>query len=130
MTRSDDRFIPLGRRVAISNARRSKTIFVSVHFNWSRNRSASGFETYYYNNRSPSLARNIQRSLLSNYRTSDRGVKHRGFYVIRKNSNPAVLVECGFLSNSRENAFAQTASGREKIAAAIAQGIIAERRGN
>jgi N-acetylmuramoyl-L-alanine amidase len=56
-------------------------------------------------------------------------VKQRGFYVLRKNRRPAILVEGGFVSNPRENAALQSASVRQKVALAIARGIIAERNG-
>jgi N-acetylmuramoyl-L-alanine amidase len=31
----------------------------------------------------------------------DRGIRHRGYWVLRKNRLPAILVECGFLTNPR-----------------------------
>lgn len=46
MTRSDDRFIPLGRRSEIAN-RAEADLFVSIHANASRRRSVSGYEVYY-----------------------------------------------------------------------------------
>jgi N-acetylmuramoyl-L-alanine amidase len=36
---------------------------------------------------------------------------------------PAVLVECGFLTNPTEAAYAQNASYRQKLAEAIAAGV-------
>jgi len=48
MTRSDDTFIPLEERTAIANAR-AADLFVSIHANASRDRSARGIETYYLN---------------------------------------------------------------------------------
>lgn len=47
MTRDRDCFIPLEERVAIAN-KSSNAIFVSIHFNASPKRSASGLETYHY----------------------------------------------------------------------------------
>ncbi|WP_397383407.1 N-acetylmuramoyl-L-alanine amidase [Prosthecobacter sp.] len=44
------------------------------------------------------------------------------------NKNPAVLVECGFVSNSTERARMLTGEFRAKIAEGIAQGIIAFRK--
>ena len=48
MTRSDDTFIPLEERTAIANEK-AADLFVSVHANASRDRSARGIETYYLN---------------------------------------------------------------------------------
>jgi hypothetical protein len=50
-------------------------------------------------------------------------VRRRGYYVLRKTSIPAVLVECGFLTNPTEAAYAQTASYRQKLAEEIAAGV-------
>jgi len=44
-TRKTDKFIPLWERTKIANESEGK-VFVSIHVNASRNRSASGFETY------------------------------------------------------------------------------------
>ncbi len=128
ITRGGDYFVPLGRRVAISNATRN-AIFVSIHYNWAPKRSAAGVETYYYSERSQRLAANIQKELRGTYKTPNRGVKRRGFYVLRNNRRPAVLVECGFLSNPSDNAYAQTEKGRQRIADAVTRGIVNERAG-
>lgn len=125
-TRTTDFFVPLGGRVAISNRSRN-SIFVSIHYNWANRSAARGVETYYYSAESELLARKVQRELSRAYVTSDRGVKRRGFYVLRNNRRPAILVECGFVSNPADNAIAQSASGRQRIAEAIARGIIAAR---
>ena len=45
LTRRDDRFIPLQDRSAVAN-REEAHLFVSIHANSSRRRSASGFEVY------------------------------------------------------------------------------------
>ncbi len=46
MTRSSDRFIPLGSRVQITNNSKAD-LFVSIHSNANRTRSMNGFEVYY-----------------------------------------------------------------------------------
>lgn len=48
MTRDKDIFIPLEERTAIAN-RKKADLFVSIHVNASRNKSASGIETYVLN---------------------------------------------------------------------------------
>jgi len=48
MTRSDDTFIPLEERTAIANEK-SADLFISIHANASRDKSARGIETYYLN---------------------------------------------------------------------------------
>lgn len=127
MTRSRDVFVSLPQRVAIGNRQR-KAMFVSIHFNSARREGARGFETFYYNSKlGARLAYNTQRRLLQAYRTENRGVKRRGFYVLRHSKHPAVLVECGFLTNRIEGRQSLLASHRQRLAQAIATAIIETR---
>jgi N-acetylmuramoyl-L-alanine amidase len=122
MTRDSDVFVPLGTRVAIANSYRGAT-FVSVHFNSSRRAGANGVETYYYRGDSASLAASIHRNVVAGAPTENRGIRRRGFYVLRRTAVPSVLVECGFLTNPTEGRLAQSASYRQQLAERIARGI-------
>lgn len=125
MTRKGDYFIPLPTRAAISNRRRG-AVFVSIHYNWARNSSASGTETYYFNSRSYPLAANIQREL--SRVSGNRGVKRARFHVLRNNARPAALVECGFLSSPYEARKIRSGGYRQRLADAIVRGIIKSSR--
>ena len=127
-TRTTDFFVPLDQRVAVSN-RTKNAIFVSIHYNWSPRSRASGVETYFSSPRSSRLAANLQREIQRPYGAIDRGVKKRSFYVLRNNRLPAALVELGFLSNRNENAAIQKSQIRQKLAEAVARGILAEKSG-
>lgn len=127
-TRPNDNFIALGNRVAISN-RTGNSIFVSVHYNWAKRRGARGIETYYHSHRSLRLAANIQKQTKRAYPTLDRGVKQARYHVLRNNNRPAVLCELGFLSNPEDNRYAKSWLYRQRLAERIADGIIAEQRG-
>jgi N-acetylmuramoyl-L-alanine amidase len=122
MTRDSDVFVPLGTRVAIANSY-ANAIFVSVHFNSAKRSGASGIETYFYDRESLPLASAIHYYVAGGAASSNRNVRRRGYYVLRKNRNPAVLVECGFLTNPTEAALAQSASYRQKLAEEIAAGV-------
>ena len=122
MTRDSDVFVPLGTRVAIANSY-SNAIFVSVHFNSAKRSGASGIETYFYGRESLPLASAIHYYVAGGAPSSNRNVRRRGYYVLRKNSLPAVLVECGFLTNPTEAALAQSASYRQRLAEEIAAGV-------
>jgi N-acetylmuramoyl-L-alanine amidase len=128
MTRSTDVFVPLDERAAISNGQKN-AIFVSVHFNDSRRRDTHGFETYYHSPVARNLAYRIQQHLVTMRGASNRGVKTANFRVLRKALYPAVLVECGFLSNRSEGAGALNASYRDELADKIAEAIVDERYG-
>lgn len=128
MTRSRDVFITLDRRVAIENAQKN-SVFVSIHFNDSRRRAIHGFETYYYSPMSYDLARRIQNKLLTLPHAVNRGVRPANFRVLRKAIYPAVLVECGFLSNRSEGRSARSSDYREHLADKIAEAIVEQRYG-
>ncbi len=127
MTRSDDRFITLSQRAAISNAQK-KAVFVSVHFNWSPRSSMQGIETYYHHPYGKTLAQHIHKSLLEGGVTPSRGVKYARFHVLRNNRNPAVLLELGFLSNRHDDSLARDPAYRQKLANLITDGIITMRK--
>ena len=74
-------------------------IFVCIHFNSATRAGANGIETYYYSNQSAALAANIHRQVVAGTTTDNRGIRRRGYYVLRRTAIPAVLVECGFLTN-------------------------------
>lgn len=122
MTRDSDVFVSLGARVAIANAYRGAS-FVSIHFNCATRSGANGIETYYYRGDSASLAQSIHRNVVSGAPTENRGIRRRGFYVLRRTAIPSVLVECGFLTNPTEGSLALSAGYRQKLAEQIARGI-------
>jgi N-acetylmuramoyl-L-alanine amidase len=122
MTRDSDVFVSLGARVAIANSYRDAT-FVSIHFNCASRVGANGIETYYYRSDSASLAASIHRNVVSSAPSENRGIRRRGFYVLRRTSIPSVLVECGFLTNPTEGSLALTGDYRQKLAEQIARGI-------
>src|SRR3989440_6615601 len=122
MTRDSDVFIPLGTRVAIANSYRD-AIFVCVHFNATPRSSASGIETYFYSSESLSLASAIHYYVAGGAPSANRGVRRRGFYVLRNTRIPAVLVECGFLTNPTEAQYAQNSAYQQKLALEIAHGV-------
>ena len=122
MTRSTDVFVPLGGRVAIANSYRN-AVFVCIHFNATPRSGASGIETYFYSRESLPLASAIHYYVAGGAPSENRGVRRRGYYVLRKTNVPAVLVECGFLTNPTEAAYAQTTSYRQRLAEEIAAGV-------
>src|SRR6266536_2043259 len=128
MTRTSDVFIPLDTRVDIENST-PNSIFVSIHFNDSRRRGVKGFETYYRSPYAAELAQNIQNRLCSLKGAVNRGVHTADYRVVRKAIYPAVLVECGYLSNRSEGREARNGEYRELLADKIAQAIVEQRYG-
>jgi N-acetylmuramoyl-L-alanine amidase len=128
MTRSSDVFIPLDDRVSIENTQKN-AIFVSIHFNDSRRRGIRGFETYYHSGESFDLANRIQSKLMTIPNSANRGIHTANFRVLRNANCPAVLVECGFLSNRSEGNQARDWEYRELLADRIAEAIVEQRYG-
>lgn len=127
MTRRTDRFVELADRARLAN-RSSSAIFVSLHFNASRNTSIRGLEVFYLSSRGKTLGSRILSSLRSRLQTTrGRGLVSGNLKVLRDTRMPAVVVEAGYLSNRTEAARIATASHRQKIAEAIAAGILAAR---
>ena len=128
MTRDTDVFIPLGGRSAIGNSR-SNAIFVSIHYNFSRGGSGHGIETFHCHDAGYTLAGYIQAYVIKESGLENRGVKQANFHVIRATTkNPAVLVECGFVSNKSERSAMMTGKYREDLAIGIAKGILAYKK--
>ncbi len=104
-TRTTDEFIPLKDRVDLSNNSNSD-LFVSIHCNASGDGSTSpdGIETFYYSDTDDSsvLADIVHNKLLEFLLVKDRGIKKGNYQVLRDAKAPAILVECGFLTNPIE----------------------------
>lgn len=124
-------------------------LFVSIHHNASTSGKPEGFETYYtypkpssvmiaqrkifgvksgekfIDRRGELLAREIQAASCSATQAVDRGIKNSRLALTRLVSCPAVLVECGFLSNTREGAKLKDRKYREKLSIGISRGILA-----
>ena len=104
-------------------------IFISVHQNKFEDSSQHGTQVFYSGNdeRSKGLAEAIQSSVtLTLQRKNDRVVKKSGsgIYLLYHAKIPAVLVECGFISNSDEVKKLKDESYRMKLAILIADGLL------
>jgi N-acetylmuramoyl-L-alanine amidase len=124
LTRTDDREIELEPRVQLAE-RVNATLFVSIHanaINMSRP-DVNGIETFYYNS-GLGLARSIQSNLLAATGANNRGVKQANFYVLRKTTMPAVLVEVGFVTGAQDAARMADPAYRRVLAEGITRGIL------
>lgn len=148
LTRSTDENISLDDRAAFAN-KNNADIFVSIHYNHAPSSSACGIETYSYSLlNTPStdrtkllpadkiFARNNSydecNTLLGFYVQSnaskitnrqDRGLRRSRFSVLKDVNCPAILIECGFLSNKEEAKIISTTQFQQKLTNAIASGI-------
>ena len=77
-----------------------------------------------YLDQSIEAASTIQKSFVNNLRRKDRTVKQAGFVVLKYTYMPSVLVETGFLTNSKEGAYLNSTKGQSNMADAIAKAIV------
>ncbi|MGB2091605.1 MAG: N-acetylmuramoyl-L-alanine amidase family protein [Akkermansiaceae bacterium] len=124
MTRRSDRFITLGDRAAIANRYSSKSIFVSIHFNAHTGTRLNGVETYYHSEQGQKLAAAVHLRMLSRLNPRNGNTRQRKDLGVLKATNcPAILVECGYISNPTERQKCITAAYQENCAQAIVDGI-------
>jgi N-acetylmuramoyl-L-alanine amidase len=128
LMRKDDTFIPLETRARISNEQ-TNSIFVSVHFNDSPNSSVHGCEVYYKARCAAGIATNVLKQMNELPGVADRGIRTANFRVLRRNHYPAILVECGYLSNPAEGRRCASGAFQEAAAEAIARGLMTQRYG-
>lgn len=149
-TRTKDVFVDLDDRPAVAAAAKAD-LFISLHYNAgpAGDTSSGGIETYCltpagqrstnagksrattsaepgnrFDFANMALAWGIQRRLLTGTGAEDRGVRRARFAVLRTLSCPGVLIEGGFMSSRKEGALIADAAYRQKIAEAVAAGIV------
>lgn len=122
-----DEDIPLKQRTDLANDN-NVDLFISVHVNaygsgdWN---NTGGIETYVYKfgGEAEKLARLVHKNLLKGTPLPDRKVKEANFHVLRETKMPAILVECGFMTNEKEAKLLISDKYRQECAEEIAQGI-------
>jgi len=100
-TRETDKYISLEDRVNISNYN-NVDLFISIHCNAHSNTNAHGFESYSYTGNSE-IQKLLHKNILSRIpNIKDRGIKKANYYVLKYTKANAVLIECGFITNSTD----------------------------
>lgn len=124
LTRDADFFVELQGRVDIAK-RVNATVFVSIHANSVDNRpDVNGLEVYYYDS-GYGLAETVRQTILQNISTlNNRGTRKARFYVLRKNSMPAILVETGYMTGREDNPRLGSSDYQSRMAEGIARGVL------
>jgi len=124
LTRTGDKYLSLSSRATMSNMKGADA-FLSLHYNsFPQSPSVSGIGTYYYHKRDRDFAQTVQRAMIQSTALHNREARYGDYHVIRENSQPALLLELGFLSNPQEAATVRTKDFQEKITKGIAKGVI------
>jgi len=126
MTRTTDITMDMPTRVKITRDANAD-LFISIHMNGADSSSACGPSIHYFNEYSAAVAKSVNGRLATLY--GQYGVKSRGdcwspFYVTRNHDLPAILVECGFMTNSGDLERLVSADFQDKLTAAIANGAV------
>ncbi len=124
LSRNSDYFVSLKGRVDMAE-RGNANLFVSIHANsvgMSRP-DVSGLEVYYYSS-GYNLAQSVRSGILNSVSVRDRGVRKARFFVLRKTSMPAILVETGYVTGREDAAKLSSPQYREQMAQGIANGIL------
>ena len=139
LTRSDDNGIyeidkdsirekkisDMKNRVYIGNNSEAD-VYVSIHMNYYTDSQYSGWQTFYQSKseNSKRLATIIQQSLNENIGQNKRNpMAIKGAYIMDKVEIPAVIVECGFLSNKSDETKLKTDEYQSKLAWGIYLGL-------
>ncbi len=148
LTREDDSYVPLPER-PLRATTAGADLFVSLHFNAAGSAKVRGIETYVLTPQSQRstgseekrvedgialpgnrfdpwnsyLGYTVHGILLKELKLPDRGLKRARFAVLRDLSCPGLLVEGGYLSNAEEAKLVSTEAYRNRLAAAVANGI-------
>jgi len=115
------------RREIISSS--GQRLTVSIHQNfYAGDESVSGPQVFYApgSEQGKILAEGIQNMLNHALEPAAPRIAAEGdYYIVNSGSVPAVIVECGFLSNSAEESLLRQSQYQVRIARAIAEGITA-----
>ena len=97
-------------------------VYVSIHMNYYTDSQYSGWQTFYQSSseNSKKLANLIQKSLNENIGQNKRNpMAIKGVYIMDNIKIPAVIVECGFLSNKSDEEKLKTDEYQTKLAFVI-----------
>jgi len=131
MTREQDEMLDgtkredMKKRVEIINEIKPD-LAVSIHQNSYTDPEVSGAQTFYYSESEEGrlYAELIQNQLLEFDKTNHRQAKaNNNYYLLTRTEVPAVIVECGFLSNEKEAVKLSDHTYQEEISKVIVDGI-------
>ncbi len=132
MTRVDDEMLGATKREDMNIRKKlreenSGDIFVSIHLNSFPKSNCNGAQTFYADNEeSKVLAEKIQKNMVKFLDEDNTRIakKLSDVYLLKKVNIPSIIVECGFLSNSKEEKLLADEQYQSKIAFAVYSGIL------
>jgi len=147
LTRTSDQAVPVSERVKKAESARAD-LFISLHVNAGFGRNARGFEVYFpgfrgssskgdgsseivrdmvrtqYLNESIKFGRILLKEMETVYPRRDRGLREAPIRILRDLTIPAVLLEMGFATESRDRKELLEPVRQKAVAEAIAKSIL------
>jgi len=122
-----DNDVPLKQRTDAANAAKAD-LYISVHANAFGNgqwNDVSGIETYHFpgSKEGKRLAEIVHKHMVSGTKLPNRGVKTANFHVLRETNMPAVLVECGYMTNKGDAVLLKSDAYRSECAEELARAV-------
>ena len=123
-TRTSDTYVSLPSRSLLADRTRAD-LFVSIHSDYARRSSASGATLYIGRRNSPASTRaaDCVFAALRSAGIKCNGIRRKDFHVLVDHSRPAVLIECGYMSNRGDSGRLNDPTYRTQLAEAITNGI-------
>ena len=116
----------INRMETVNNC--NATLLISIHQNSFGNTKVKGAQVFYYGSSSESrrIAESIQKMIKKEVDVDNNRVAkpNNDYYILRKSVCPAVIIECGFLSNPEEAGKLTDEEYQQKMASAIAKAVI------
>jgi len=119
LTRSDDTYPTLAERTEQINKLNPEMV-ISLHINRTleTNTSKSGHEIFIQNTQeSKNLAQKLSKKL------GECTIKEQNLHILRNSKSPAVLVELGYINNTKEREYMNSSTGQREIAQKFADFI-------
>ena len=128
MTRTTDVKVEMHDVTALTRRSRAD-LFISVHMDGVSSSSANGPSVHYFTEYSYSFAKAVADRMYSTYAahktTTKRGAIWDPFYVTRISDCPAILLECGFMTNPADLDLLIDDNFKKELCASVADGVIA-----
>lgn len=101
-------------------------VIISIHMDSFPLSSTQGAQAFYKKGNASGeiLAECVQRQLSSSLNNAKKSAKIGDYYLVNCTDIPAVLVECGFISNEEEEALLQTKDYQDKVCYSIMSGVL------
>lgn len=127
MTRTDDSSLSLLERTQIARPS-DADLFISVHMNGSTSASVRGCTVHYFSDYSRGLAERVYEKMQGAYTSF--GCARRGgwpwspFYVCRVSEMPALLLECGYMTNADDLELLGSAAFQDALMTGVARAVL------